>query len=661
MPNTRFDYEAIHAQVLECIGVALRGEDFDALMKLCKPLLEGGETALEVDIKGTVDTAFKDHLQEFTKLLKPDCDFELYESLLNLAINAARNDLCTRNLPIMLLTDLFDCKTLAQCELLFALVEKRVDIWKEEPFFKSVKNQILRSCNDLLRRLSKSQNTVFCGRILVFLAKFFPLFERSGLNLISEFNQDNVTSISIQEEGVLTESMISDSSLEEGEMPTSDSIQVDYNLYRKFWQLQETFRHPLQFYNKGTWKQFQAYANDVVAAFNSFKLDSTTRSNFQVLNADNESDHVYFSKYLTNQKLLELQLSDSNFRRYILIQFVILFQYLLANVRFKQDTQSLSEEQNNWVKETNEKVMKLIEETPPNGIEMRKCVEHLLKREENWSNWKNDACPELKEINGEIPPKPMTKKRKLGDEVKAGVNANKIVIGNPELTKLWNLCPDNWEACRSKKRVFTPTVDKYFEEVVHLSEEERQKKIIEDSSYTWRALRLLSQKSSHFFTPSNQLVKAISSYLESVTEKLSKDFAAGGSKGGPDIAIDDAEDISDDELLKQVDESALNAGGDRTPLINNGNETPNGIAGVVNSAVIKDIAEKLKGDWKKAAPLLKIESDEIEYIDSIHKDSQVEQAKHMLTLWLERVDDPEVATTSYLQAIFTKALINITI
>lgn len=33
---------------------------------------------------------------------------------------------------------------------------------------------------DLLRRLSRSQNTVFCGRILLFLAQFFPFSERSG-------------------------------------------------------------------------------------------------------------------------------------------------------------------------------------------------------------------------------------------------------------------------------------------------------------------------------------------------------------------------------------------------------------------------------------------------------------------------------------------------
>ena len=44
----------------------------------------------------------------------------------------------------------------------------------------------------------------------------------------------------------------------------------------------------------------------------------------------------YFAKYLTSPNLLELQLGDSNFRRYILLQFLITFQYLDSAVKFKQ-------------------------------------------------------------------------------------------------------------------------------------------------------------------------------------------------------------------------------------------------------------------------------------------------------------------------------------
>lgn len=47
------------------------------------------------------------------------------------------------------------------------------------------------------------------------------------------------------------------------------------------------------------------------------------------------ANQQYFAKYLTSQKLLELQLSDTNFRRYVLLQFLILFQYLTSTVKFR--------------------------------------------------------------------------------------------------------------------------------------------------------------------------------------------------------------------------------------------------------------------------------------------------------------------------------------
>lgn len=47
---------------------------------------------------------------------------------------------------------------------------------------------LLRTLNDLLRRLSKTgSTTMFCGRILTFLSGVFPLGERSGVNLRGEY------------------------------------------------------------------------------------------------------------------------------------------------------------------------------------------------------------------------------------------------------------------------------------------------------------------------------------------------------------------------------------------------------------------------------------------------------------------------------------------
>ena len=62
---------------------------------------------------------------------------------------------------------------------------------------------LLRLCNELLRRLSKAKNTVFCGRILMLLSSVFPLTERSGVNLRGEINTENITHIESSEVSIV--------------------------------------------------------------------------------------------------------------------------------------------------------------------------------------------------------------------------------------------------------------------------------------------------------------------------------------------------------------------------------------------------------------------------------------------------------------------------
>src|ERR1700748_2514727 len=68
---------------------------------------------------------------------------------------------------------------------------------------------LLRILNELLRRLSKTAQTTFCGRILTFLSRAFPLGDRSGVNLRGEYGQqwENVTAASDATEGALPGAM----------------------------------------------------------------------------------------------------------------------------------------------------------------------------------------------------------------------------------------------------------------------------------------------------------------------------------------------------------------------------------------------------------------------------------------------------------------------
>lgn len=113
--------------------------------------------------------------------------------ILQFGTACARKGLCSVLIPFSLISDSLDCSTLDICELIFDFVEKHTAIWKSTQFYQTGKNNLLRACNDLLRRLSQSQNNVFCGRIHIFLTRIFPISEKSALNLNSNFNLENET------------------------------------------------------------------------------------------------------------------------------------------------------------------------------------------------------------------------------------------------------------------------------------------------------------------------------------------------------------------------------------------------------------------------------------------------------------------------------------
>ena len=47
-------------------------------------------------------------------------------------------------------------------------------------------------------------------------------------------------------------------------------------------------------------------------------------------------ENLYFAKYLTNRRVLELEMSDPGFRRSLMVQLLIVLQYLTLPVKFKQ-------------------------------------------------------------------------------------------------------------------------------------------------------------------------------------------------------------------------------------------------------------------------------------------------------------------------------------
>lgn len=98
-------------------------------------------------------------------------------------------DACEQIFPFNLLYELLETQTIASCAHVFAWIESRADRLTEGMIPQKGKALVLlRTLNDLLRRLSKmGSTTLFCGRILTFLSQVFPLGERSGVNLRGEY------------------------------------------------------------------------------------------------------------------------------------------------------------------------------------------------------------------------------------------------------------------------------------------------------------------------------------------------------------------------------------------------------------------------------------------------------------------------------------------
>ncbi|XP_053393953.1 THO complex subunit 1-like isoform X2 [Mercenaria mercenaria] len=594
----------------------------------------------------TIDQSFRDVLRDLTSA---NSGCEVYRKFICLTIDAVTSDLCTPVIPFMCLTDIFDVIPIDQCEDMFGLVEDKVHVWKSQIFYDTGKNFLLRMCNDLLRRLSKSQNTVFCGRIQLFLSRLFPLAEKSALNLMSQFNLENVTlynQAKPEHEAAKDGEKKSEQSMEteDGEMEEQKTeVPIDYNLYRKFWSLQDYFRKPGQCYEKKLWTTFMSNSDAVFEAFASSKLDDMKSSKKKVDQRRNLEPDAFFAKYLTSEKLLNLQLNDSNFRRYVLMQFLIIFQYLGTPVKFKGQAHTLSDEQSNWIKSSTEKIYQLIKETPPDGEKFAKTVEHILEREEHWNRWKNDGCPDFERKPADDTKKQQrrAKRRRIGDDLQAS-GGKVIKMGHPELTRLWNLNPNNMDACKSDDRIFLPTLEEFFQEAIEQNDPEAQieeeYKLTNDQTFQWKALRLLARRSPQFFTNSATPAQDLKSYLNGMLSKIAKQLP---NQQGEEMKTD----VEDEEGIKETqdDEDMKNT--------EQGKEEIESKEIVLNKHIIRCVAEKIGKDWKKVAVELSFPEDDIAYFESEDLTDPDRGAK-ILTIWME--EDPDRHTAAALRVALTE-------
>lgn len=195
---------------------------------------------------------------------------------------------------------------------------------------------ILRLCNELLRRLSRAEDPVFCGRVYIFMFQSFPLGDKSSVNLRGNFHVENVTTFedflkdsSGNEDSMLIDDdesvpavnevaksdektiKLGETDKSKEEKPTTLDIET---LYPVFWSLQHSFSDPPRLFEEDNFKRFQKGLEATLAKFREvpkvIQAGELERKKEQKPRAGDNYDafaNTYNPKYLTSRDLFKLE------------------------------------------------------------------------------------------------------------------------------------------------------------------------------------------------------------------------------------------------------------------------------------------------------------------------------------------------------------------
>ena len=373
-------------------------------------------------------------------------------NLLDIMLLCGDQGQCTPELVCGLVEELLDSQTTHGCRVVFDYLESRRERLAQKDFHK--KNLVfLRSCNELLRRLSRAEDAIFCGRVFFFLFQTFPLGDKSSVNLRGEFHVENTTKFEVleQQKDQNGEKMEVDSEPPKAESetpkastpqpparPGSKAVPIKAppkkeeevvlstsDLYPIFWHLQQDFSDPTRLFAAD---RFQTFKKGLAYTITKFKktptvvqtqaADDGKRGTKRKIGEDGTNgtqggniDHFidnYNPKYLTSRDLFDLELSDLAFQRHILVQALILIDFLLSLTakakkrleRIETTNKSmlynftLSEDDNKWATATRQIINNYLSSNVEGKL-FNRMVDTVLVRDKNWIRWKVESCPSI--------------------------------------------------------------------------------------------------------------------------------------------------------------------------------------------------------------------------------------------------------------------------
>ena len=468
-----------------------------------------------------------------------------------------------------LVEELLDSQTIDGCRIVFDYLDSRRDLLTAK-HFKQKNLIILRSCNELLRRLSRAEDTVFCGRVFIFLFQSFPLGDKSSVNLRGEYHVENVTTFeklqqispredvngmdvdgegghnaqqaaSAPSESKDVQETSKESSTKHEEPPkitTSEEGQAKIDeeedlgmdkLYSIFWSLQESFSQPTKLFNATDLSSFKTGLQATIRKFKDIQQERQARGPTRPSEEGNrgvkrkrggrEDDlsSAFNPKYLTSRDLFDLEISDLAFRRHILVQSLILIDFLLSltpkakrklehmSNRSVLYTYTLEDDDANWASNMRNEIASYLQQGPEGKFYYR-MVDTVLSRDKNWTHWKAEACPPISKapISGEDFDGAMTGAQRAC----ANKKLRSTPLGTLDLGFLNSTGgTDGLEKLKQPERYSIPTADSFERPIaddefeIEMAQTEEERRVAEDakSSKIWRTLRIACKDQLNVF------------------------------------------------------------------------------------------------------------------------------------------------------------------
>ncbi|TFB01773.1 THO complex subunit 1 [Trichoderma ghanense] len=380
-----------------------------------------------------VETAARDFFSKLIATTSIDSpEFVKMWNLLDILSILSDDGQCDPALLFWLVEELLDSQTVAGCRIIFDFLESRRERITAK-HFKQKNLVILRTCNELLRRLSRAEDTAFCGRVFIFMFQSFPLGDRSSVNLRGEYHVENVTNYERTEDDSKMEiDTQTDTSKEQGDskaatkngaQDSNKALDPD-TLYPMFWSLQESFSQPLKLFDTGHFTKFKSSLEATITAFQAIHDDSISSSKSmenlkRTLKRKRDDDgaetlpEAFNPKYLTSKDLFQLEASitmcDLSFRRHVLVQALIITDFLLSLSKEEREKRTninisnksviypdqLSEENTKWATDMKKVISDYLKQGS-DGPYFFRMVETVLARDKNWVFWKMASCPPIK-------------------------------------------------------------------------------------------------------------------------------------------------------------------------------------------------------------------------------------------------------------------------